>query len=558
MVDIILRAADKAIPKKGKRCGKPFWNDKCEAAVQERNSARREAENDKAKLEESKAKDKEAKTIIDNEKLEFWKERVSRFDMRTKPKEVRRTIQSMSGKKSSTANPAMKSGNEVKFSDKDKAKILIQQYEKEGKISTNNPKWERNISRQWKNQLETECTTCHGSRDEDCRVFAERELEDAIKRLKLMKSPGEDGITNEMIINLPKEGRQMVLSMINRTWVEGILPHEWKTGIIIPILKEGKPAEEPASYRPICLTSNVCKVAERLVLNRMDWIIQKNKLIGENQAGFQKHRCTEDQIIRIQQKVLDGFNSARSRNARSKRTLMVLFDFSKAFDKVWKDGLLWKLIQKGLPTCMIKWIREYLSGRESYVRLNSTQSRKKSFKHGVPQGGVLSPKLFILFIDDIVKDLGPEVEVSLFADDLAVWVQHEDPKQCERLMQLAIRKIEQWAKKWRMELNAAKTEYILFSNWNKESKWEGHLVLNGQQIKRNDTPKFLGVKFDWNMTFTSHVKQVKDKMRQRLRAMRAVSHKRWGCKTEDLRTLFIGFVRSVAEYAGAAWMIAAL
>jgi len=206
---------------------------------------------------------------------------------------------------------------------------------------------------------------------------------------------------------------------------------------------------------------------------------------------------------------------------------------------------------------MIKWIREYLSGRESYVRLNSTQSRKKGFKHGVPQGGVLSPKLFILFIDDIVKDLGPEVEVSLFADDLAVWVQHEDPKESERLMQLAIGKIEQWAKRWKMELNAAKTEYILFSNWNRESKWEGQLVLNGQQIKRNDPLKFLGVRFGWNMTFTSYVKQVKDKMRQRLRALRAVSHKRWGSRTEDLRTLFIGFVTSVAEYAGAAWMTAA-
>jgi len=115
----------------------------------------------------------------------------------------------------------------------------------------------------------------------------------------------------------------MALFMINRTWVEGNFQHEWKTGIIIPILKEGKPAEEPASYRPICLTSNVCKLAERLVLNRMDWMIQKNKLIGEDQTGFQKHRCTEDQLIRIQQKVPDGFNSTRSRNSRSKRTLMV-------------------------------------------------------------------------------------------------------------------------------------------------------------------------------------------------------------------------------------------
>ena len=181
---------------------------------------------------------------------------------------------------------------------------------------------------------------------------------------------------------------------------------------------------------------------------------------------------------------------------------------------------------------------------------------KKSYKHGVLQAGVLFSKLFILFIDDIIIDLEPEVEVSLFADDLAVSVQYEDPKECERLMQLAIGKIEQWAKKWKMELNAAKTEYILFSNWNRESKWEGHLVLNAQQIKRDDTPKFLGVRFDWNMTFISHVKQAKYKLQQRLRTLRAVSHKRWGSRTEDLRTLFIGFVRSVAEYAGA-WMTAA-
>jgi len=96
--------------------------------------------------------------------------------MRTKPKEVWRTIQSMSGKKSSAANPAMKSGtgNEIKFTDKDKAKLLIRQYEKEGKISVNNPKWERDIRRQWKNHLGKECTPCHGMREEECHVFTKR------------------------------------------------------------------------------------------------------------------------------------------------------------------------------------------------------------------------------------------------------------------------------------------------------------------------------------------------------------------------------------------------
>ena len=176
---------------------------------------------------------------------------------------------------------------------------------------------------------------------------------------------------------------------------------------------------------------------------------------------------------------------------------MVLFDFSKEFDKVWKDGLIWKLLDKKIPMCTIKWIREYLCGRTSCVKVGDANSKKKSFKNGVPQGGVLSPKLFSLFIGDIVKDLGSEVKTSLFADDLAIWTQDEDPRQCERKIQKAIDKIETWANQWRMELNAEKTEYILFTNWNKESKWTANLKLNGTSIQKNDQPKFLGVKFDW-------------------------------------------------------------
>ena len=166
----------------------------------------------------------------------------------------------------------------------------------------------------------------------------------------------------------------------------------------------------------------------------------------------------------------------------------------------------------------------------------------------------MSPKLFTLYINDITGDLGNEIDKSLFADDLAVWTQHEKPEECEKRMQKAIDKIYDWARKWRMQLNASKTEYILFTSWNKEAKWEGNLKIGNEKLKRNNAPKFLGVKFDWNMTFNNHVKAIKNKMRQRLRAIKAVSHKNWGNSTEDLRALFIGFVRSVAEYAGAAWI----
>ena len=282
----------------------------------------------------------------------------------------------------------------------------------------------------------------------------------------------------------------------------------------------------------------------------MTHFIDQNNIIRSEQAGFRKHRSTEDQIIKIQQQVTNGFNS---RGKKSKRTLMVLVDFSKAFDTVWRKRLIRKMIDLNFPRCMTKWIHSFLTGRTARVKYDNSYSKRKPLEEGVPQGGVLSPNLFTIYINDMLNELEPDIQASLFADDLAIWTQNEDKSVCKEKLQMALDQLTKWAKDNRMKINESKTEQILFTQWNKEINWNAGLRVNNKIIVSNPNPRFLGVDFDWNLTFTTHVNRIRQDMAKRLKALRAVAHKNWGNQQEDLRALFIGYIRSIADYAGGAW-----
>ena len=158
----------------------------------------------------------------------------------------------------------------------------------------------------------------------------------------------------------------------------------WRNAIIVPLLKQGKPAGSVASYRPISLTSCFGKVMERLVSNRLTYLAEKGGLWCADQAGFRRLRSTEDQILRITQTVSDGFQQKPA-----KRGVLALLDFSKAYDLVWRTDLLGSLLSSGVPYHFIRWIRGFLTNRLAKVRLNGAHSRTRKFREGLPQGSVL-------------------------------------------------------------------------------------------------------------------------------------------------------------------------
>ena len=160
---------------------------------------------------------------------------------------------------------------------------------------------------------------------------------------------------------------------------------------MVPIPKKGKDKTEPNSYRPISLLSCTSKLMERIVNARLVWHLEKKGLLVPQQAGFRKNMSTEDQVAHIAQEIEDAFQAEQ-------HTLAVWVDMAKAFDKVWHDGLRLKMLKLGVGGKMFDWISHLLANRTARVQVQGHTSRKARIQHGVPQGGVLSPTLFLIYI----------------------------------------------------------------------------------------------------------------------------------------------------------------
>jgi hypothetical protein len=245
--------------------------------------------------------------------------------------------------------------------------------------------------------------------------FSDWELKCGIKQLPLRKSAGPDGILPEFLVHLGNNAMKALLRLINLTWTTGI-PSEWRKGEILPILKAGKDPGVLNSYRPISLTSVMCKLTERLIANRLNHYLEKFCCLSDRQAGFRKYRNTTEQIVRLTQEIKDGFHQKKS-------TVAVLVDFQTAFDRVWRKGLLRKLTDIGICGNMYRWIKSFLDQRFIRVRYGPAVSAYKQTRQGLPQGSVLSPVLFNIMINDIVEHVmcsQAGVQALLFADDLVI------------------------------------------------------------------------------------------------------------------------------------------
>ena len=151
----------------------------------------------------------------------------------------------------------------------------------------------------------------------------------------------------------------------------------------------------------------------------MTYILEDKGLLSSNQAGFRQGRCTTDQILKLTQSATDQMQGVKGERA----TLVTFFDYEKAFDKVWRFGLLYKMQELDLPRKFVKYTRSFLSGRRTTVEVNNVKSQRFLLKEGLPQGSAISPLLFLVFTNDIDANLSNETLASLFADDTSVGTQ---------------------------------------------------------------------------------------------------------------------------------------
>ena len=253
-----------------------------------------------------------------------------------------------------------------------------------------------------------------------------------------------------------------------------------------------------------------------------------------------------DQILYLSQSISNGFNKPRP----GSRTILSTINFSKAFDSVWHPALFHKLISAGLPPCFARWTQSFLSDRRACVVY---QNYKSCSFRGVPQGSVLGPVLFSLFINDLPASLPSSVSCSLYADDLAIWSFSPSVPTAVETTQGALFRLERWSEYWCLPLNPRKCEASFFSVDPHQANLQLNLLLLGSPSVSTQLPTFLGVTFDRTLSFSKHVFLLTAKLFPRLKALRCISASSWGPSKESLSVLYKSFLRSLLTYASPGW-----
>ncbi|KAH7936755.1 hypothetical protein HPB49_003731 [Dermacentor silvarum] len=248
--------------------------------------------------------------------------------------------------------------------------------------------------------------------------FTIGELRTVLASRRRRSAPGSDGVTYQMLRNFDSEQLHHLLDAYNAVWRSGVIPREWSEAVVVPLLKNGKPPRDPASYRPVSLTSAAGKVLEAMALRRLEWIAAVLDILAAEQSGFRRLRASADSLA-------DVVTTLEEAKHRGDASYLVLLDVMSAFDQLPHATILDALCAMGVSGRLLAYVGAFLSGRTMRVRVGGALSQPCAVSTGVPQGSVLSPFLFNLAlarIGDYIPQLPEyEVRVAVYADDIALF-----------------------------------------------------------------------------------------------------------------------------------------
>ena len=538
----LTKVARLAIPSKVRRKRHtPWMNSHIKRLKKERNRLRRDLSHKRA---EWVSKSKEVADLINTTKRSIWQKSIMQIEENKDAQQSWRLVKNLRGDSTRMEeDKCLVYNDRTCIGNESKANAFIQEYATISKMKTDKTTREEKVKlakslkeRKFETPQEIE------------KAFSIEELLSAVQTLKKGKASGPDKIYPDMIRELPDIAYRWILEIFNLYWEKGECPQAWRSATIVPIIKKGKDPASVGSYRPISLTSCVGKLFEKMVKLRLVWWLEGNNRFSEWQAGFRTSRSTVDQCLRLSQHISDGFQQKPA-----KRTVLVLFDFQRAFDTVWREKLLTKMLSMGVPTKFVLYVKAWLVNRRAVVKIGEDYSRGRTFTAGLPQGAVLSPILFLIFINDLLSLFNDDTMVSAFADDLAIACSHQSKEEAQRMAQIETDKVIQWSLESRLQLNTNKCEAAFFSTSSNEARWTPTISINDAPIVHNPTPTFLGVTYDRTLSFSKHADNTAFKMNKRCNALRALSGTDWGWHRRSLRAVYVALQRSVAEYASPAW-----
>lgn len=362
-----------------------------------------------------------------------------------------------------------------------------------------------------------------------------------IRQLELNKSSDIYGISPK-IIKLASTIIANPLSIIfNKSFKQGKFPNKLKSTMVYPIHKS-ESKMTTSNYRPISILPLISKLLEKLMHKRLTTFIKKFSLLNKHQFGFQNNCSTEHAIIDLQSEVIAAIE-------RKEKPCCIFLDFAKAFDTVNHDILLKKLEYYGVRGICLEWFKSYLTNRRQCVQIGSEQSDFLTIKCGVPQGSVLGPLLFLLYINDITAS-SKTLNFHLFADDTSIFYSHKNPKILQATMNTELTKVTNWLIANKLSLNVTKSNLILFQTSNRQSNEKITIKIGNEVLGEKHFAKYLGVLIDSNLTWTSQIKYVHQKLTKGLGLLAKLRHY---VPKSLLLNLFNAFIQPHINYGLLAW-----
>lgn len=368
-----------------------------------------------------------------------------------------------------------------------------------------------------------------------------REVQQQINSLKNAKAPGPDSIPVTALKNFSRCGFDLLTTIFNACITNAYYPVNWKRANTVAVHKQGKDPKLPSSYRPIALLCLFAKVFEKILNQRIIEFNNIHQTIPDLQFGFRRGHSTGHAISLLHNQIDNGLSSSCT-------TGVLAFDVEKAFDRVWHQGLLYKMIQNKYPDYLIKLIHSFLSSRKFRVRVGRAFSRWEEAPWGVPQGSALSPTLYNIFTADIPTDPKDNTNIILYADDTLILTTDRLIKNINDRLQTTAAKLINYFNLWKIKINADKTTLTCFTKRITKQLPGETLKIGKADIQWTDNTKYLGAIFDKRLTLLDQQNRMCAKADAAIRVLYPFLNRNSSLDQSLKLTIYKTYIRPILTY----------